>query len=166
MALFGSGHHADTSCRLQVITLDHVIDGTTEISGRNLTYYTLLTDATVRSANPSARPVPSGSTLAIGEDTSAIIAVVPLDDAAHEELLKRATTGKHELPVAVFTGPYVVRGTVLGFDDDPKVLVQASDLAIRDAEIESIAPGSTLGTWQAPLVLLYMHHVQGLVVTA
>jgi hypothetical protein len=162
MTPFGS--HKDASGRVQVITLDHVIEGTAALSGRNLAYFTLLTDVTMRSANPAVRP-PAGSTLAIGEDTGAVIGVAPLDDAAREALLSRASTGKHELPIEVYTGPYVVRGTVLGFDDDPKVLVQASELAIRDAEIESIAPGSALGTWQVPLILLYMHQLQGLVLT-
>lgn len=165
MAPFGSGKDAKT-CRLQVITLDHVIEGTAEMSGRNLAYYTLLTDVTMRSANPSARVAPPGSTLAIGENTRAIVGIVPLDDAAREDLLKRASTGDHELPIEVYTGPYVVRGTVLGFDADPKVLVQASALAVRDAEIESIAAGSALGTWQVPFVLLYMSQLQGLVLTA
>jgi hypothetical protein len=114
---------------------------------------------TIRSAGGST----SASAWAVGEDTSAIIGLVPLDDEAHEELLARATKGKHELPCTIYTGPYVVRGTLLGFDEDPKVLAQARALAVRDAEIESLTPGSPLGTVNVPLVLLYMNQPQGLV---
>src|SRR5436190_10198674 len=127
MGLFGT---KNGGCRLQVLLLDHVIEGTADISGQNLIRFTLLTEVTARSVNASA-PAPRGTTWAIGEDTGALIGFVPLDEAAHEELLSRAVNGKHELPADVYTGPYVVRGTLLAFDDDPKVLVNASPLAMR-----------------------------------
>jgi len=166
LALFGSKDKdggSDSGCRLQVITLDYVVEGTADMSGQNFVRFTLLTDATIRPANGGS-PV-SASSWALGEDTRGVIGYVPLDDRSHEELLGRATKGKDDLPATVYVGPYVVRGTILAFDDDPKVLAQAHWLPLRDASIESIAAGSTLGTWQAPLVVLTMYHLQGLVPT-
>lgn len=169
MALFGSkdkdrGSGPDPGCRLQVITLNYVVEGSADMSGQNFVRFTLLTDATIRPVDGSA-PM-SASSWALGEDTHAVIGYVPLDETSHEELLSRATKGKDEVPAAIYVGPYVVRGTILGFDDDPKVLAQAHWVPVRDATIESIAPGSTLGTWQAPLVVLTMYHLQGLALPA
>jgi hypothetical protein len=164
VALFGSKDKdsgSDSDCRLQVITLNYVVEGSADMSGQNFVRFTLLTDVTVRPVDGSA-PTPAPS-WALGEDTHGVIGYVPLDEQAHEELLGRATKGKDEVPATIYTGPWVVRGTILGFDDDPKVLAQAHWVPVRDAEIRSVAPGSTLEPIHAPLVVLTMYHLQGLV---
>jgi hypothetical protein len=167
VALFGSKDKdsgSDPGCRLQVLTLNYVVEGSADMSGQNFVRFTLLTDVTIRPVDGSA-PMTAPS-WALGEDSSGVIAYVPLDETSHEELLGRATKGKDEVPATVYTGPWVVRGTILAFDDDPKVLAQAHWLPLKDAEIRSVAPGSTLEPIQAPLVVLTMYHLQGLVATA
>jgi hypothetical protein len=160
--LFGSKDD-DPPCRLQVLTLDHVIEGSADISGQNLIRLIYLTDVTMRPASGSTPPAPRGSTWAIGEDMSAVIGLVPLDEKANQELYERGNPGKHELRADVYTGPYVVRGTLLAIDDDPKVITQVRSMVCLNAEIECLAPGSTLGSWSAPLILLFMNQLQGMV---
>src|SRR5262245_53166913 len=117
----------------------------------------------MHSASGSTPPAPRGSTWAIGEEFGSVIGLAPLDEKANQELYDRGNPGKHELRADVYTGPYVVRGTLLAIDDDPKVISQVRSVVCRDAEIECLAPGSTLGKWNAPLILLFMNHLQGLV---
>jgi hypothetical protein len=147
-----------------VITLNYVVEGSADMSGQNFVRFTLLTDATIRPVDGSTATY--ASSWALGEDANAVIAYVPLDETSHEELLGRATKGGNEVQAAIYAGPYVFRGTILGFDDDPKVLAQAHWVPMRDATIESVAPGSTLGSWQVPLVVVTMYHLQGLALPA
>jgi hypothetical protein len=161
--LFGSSK-GSAPLRVQVLTLDYLIDGTAELSGQNLIRQFVLTDVTMSPARGATAPEPLGATWAIGEEYDGLIAVAPVDAAGHEELAAFADTGKHELRADVFTGPYRVRGTILAPDDDPAVLGNLGRLMVRDPEIECLAPGATLGTWRPPSALLFMSRLQGIVV--
>jgi len=161
--LFG-GSKGSASHRVQVLTLDYLIDGTVELSGQNLIRIFTLTDVTMRAARGSVAPEPLGATWAIGEEYGGLIAVAPVDAAGHAALERYADTGSHELRADVFTGPYRVRGTILAPDDDPAVLANLGRLMVRDPEIECLAPGATLGTWRPPSALLFMSQFQGIVV--
>ena len=163
--LFG-GSKGSASHRVQVLTLDYLIDGTAELSGQNLIRIFTLTGVTMRAARGSAAPDPGGSTWTIGEEYDGLIAVAPLDAAGHEALEGYADTGKHELRADVFTGPYRVRGTILAPNDDPAVLANLGRLMVREPEIECLAPGATLGTWRPPSALLFMSRLQGIVAAA
>ena len=163
MPLFG-GSKGSASHRVQVLTLDYLIDGTAELSGQNLIRIFTLTDVTMRPARGSEAPEPLGATWAIGEEYGGLIAVAPVDAAGHEALERYADSGSHELRADVFTGPYRVRGTILAPDDDPAVLANLGRLMVRDPEIECLAPGSTLGAWRPPSALLFMSQFQGIVV--
>ncbi len=162
MPLFGS-KGGDASHRVQVLTLDYLIDGTAELSGQNLIRLFALTDVTMRATRGATAPAPSGSTWAIGEEYGGLIAVAPVDAAGHEALERYADTGKHEVRADVFTGPYRVRGTILAPDDDPTVLANLGRLMVREPEVECLAPGATLGTWRPPSALLFMSQLQGIV---
>jgi hypothetical protein len=161
--LFGSSK-GSASHRVQVLTLEYLIDGTVELSGQNLIRLFVLTDLSMRAARGATPPEPGGSTWAIGEDYGGLIAVAPLDAAGHEALERYASTGKHEVQADVFTGPYRVRGTILAPDDDPSVLANLGRLMVREPEVECLAPGATLGTWRPPSALLFMSQLQGIVV--
>jgi hypothetical protein len=162
--MFGSKGGA--SHRVQVLTLDYLIDGTAELSGQNLIRIFTLTDVTMRAASGAVPPSPGGSTWAIGEEYGGLVAVAPVDAAGHEALERYADTGKHELRADVFTGSYRVRGTILAPDDDPAVLANLGRLMVRDPEIECLAPGATLGTWRPPSALLLMSRLQGIVLAS
>ena len=161
MPLFGSKR--SSSHRVQVLTLDHLIEGTAELSGQNLIRLFVLTDVSMRAARGATPPAPRGTTWAIGEDYSGLVAVAPVDESGHEALLDFADTGEHELDADVFTGPYRVRGTMLVPDDDPAVLANLGRLMVRDPEVECLGPGATLGTWRPPSALLFMTQLQGIV---
>jgi hypothetical protein len=161
--LFGSSK-GSASHRVQVLTLDYLIDGTADLSGQNLIRLFTLTDVTMRAARGPAEPEPLGSTWAIGEEYDGLIAVAPVDAPGHDALVGYADAGKYELRADVFTGPYRVRGTILAPDDDPKVLGNLGRLMVRDPEVECLAPGATLGTWRPPSALLFMSRLQGIVV--
>ena len=163
MPLFGSSK-GSASHRVQVLTLEYLIDGTADLSGQNLIRLFTLTDVSMRAARGAAPPEPSGSTWTIGEEYGGLIAVAPVDAAGQEALERFATTGKHEVRADVFTGPYRVRGTILAPDDDPKVLANLGRLFVRDPEVDCLAPGATLGTWRPPSALLFMSQLQGIVV--
>ena len=64
MPLFGSKR--SSSHRVQVLTLDHLIEGTAELSGQNLIRLFVLTDASMRAARGATPPAPRGTTWAIG----------------------------------------------------------------------------------------------------
>jgi hypothetical protein len=160
--LFGSKDSSPH--RVQVLTLDYLIDGTAELSGQNLIRLFRLTDVSMRAARGAAPPEPRGGTWAIGEEYGGLIAVAPVDAAGHEALEDYADTGKHELDVDIYTGPYRVRGTLLAPDDDPAVIANLGRLMVREPEIECLAAGATLGTWRPPSALLFMTQFQGIVV--
>lgn len=163
MPLFGS-KDGDSAHRVQVLTLDYLIDGTAELSGQNLIRLFTLTDVSMRAASGATAPAPGGSTWAIGEHYGGLVAVAPVDAAGHEALERYAVTGKHEVRADVFTGAYRVRGTILSPDDDPKVIANLGRLMVRDPEVQCLAPGATLGTWRPPSALLFMSQLQGIVV--
>ena len=160
MSPFGS---KSSPQRLQVLTLDYLIDGTADLSGQNLIRIFELTDVTMRAARGDVEPAPRGSTWAIGETYEGLIAVAPVDEEGFEALARYADTGKHELPADVFTGPYRVRGTILAPVDEPASLANLGRLMLRDVEVECLEPGATLGTWQPPSALLFMSQLQGIV---
>jgi hypothetical protein len=162
MPLFGSSK-GSAAHRVQVLTLDYLIDGTAELSGQNLIRLFTLSDVTMRAARGAA-PEPLGATWTIGEEYGGLVAVAPVDAAGHEALEGYADTGRHEVRADVFTGPYRVRGTILAPDDDPKVLANLGRLMVREPEVECLAPGATLGTWRPPSALLFMSQLQGIVV--
>jgi hypothetical protein len=161
MPLFGSKD--DKSHRVQVLTLDYVVEGTAEISGQNLVYFVSLEDATMRSASGAASPEPRGTRWATGESFDGVVGVAALDEAGSEAVLEYAVTGKQELPADIYTGPYRVRGTLLASDDDPKVIANVTPMALRDAQVDCLAPGSALGSWQVPAIVLYGTQMQGVV---
>jgi hypothetical protein len=55
----------------------------------------------------------------------------------------------------------------VGEEFDGIVVVAAVDEAaaewVRDAQVECLAPGSSLGTWQVPLLLVFLTQFQGVV---
>jgi hypothetical protein len=161
--LFGSSK-GSASHRVQVLTLDYLIDGTAELSGQNLIRVFTLSDVTIRAARGATAPEPFGSTWAIGEEYGGLIAVAPVDAAGHEALQGYADTGKREVRADVFTGSYRVRGTILAPDEDPAVLANLGRLMVRDPEVECLAPDATFGTWRPPSALLFMSQLQGIVV--
>ena len=163
MSPFGS---KSSPHRVQVLTLDYLVEGTADLSGQNLIRIFELTDATMRASSGSTEPAPRGSTWAIGEEYGGLIAVAPVDDAGHEALLGYADTGKQEVQADVFTGPYRVRGTIFAPFDEPANLANLGRLMLRDVEVECLAPGATLGTWRPPSALLFMSQLQGIVVAA
>lgn len=163
MPLFGS--KGSSSHRVQVLTLDYLIDGTAELSGQNLIRLFQLTDVSMQAARGATPPAPHGATWTIGEDYRGLIAVAPIDASGHEAPQRYADTGKYELHADVYTGPYRIRGAVLAPDDDPAVLANLGRLMVRDPEVECLAPGATLGTWRPPSALLFMTEFQGIVVT-
>ena len=160
MSPFGS---KSSPQRVQVLTLDYLIDGTADLSGQNLIRIFELTDVTMRAARGDAEPAPRGSTWAIGETYDGLIAVAPVDEEGFEALAGYADTGKHEIPADVFTGPYRVRGTILAPVDEAASLANLGRLMLRDVEVDCLAPGSTLGTWRPPSALLFMSRLQGIV---
>ena len=161
MSPFGS--KKDSTHRVQVLTLDYLVEGTAGLSGQNLIRVFELTDVTMRAARGAAEPAPRGSTWAIGEEYDGLIAVAPVDDGGYEALAEYANPGKHELAADVFTGPYRVRGTILAPVDDATSLANLGRLWMRDVEVECLAAGATLGTWQPPAVLLFASQLQGIV---
>jgi hypothetical protein len=62
--------------RVQVLTLDYLVEGTADLSGQNLIRIFELTDATMRAASGSTEPAPRGSTWAIGEEYGGLIATL------------------------------------------------------------------------------------------
>jgi hypothetical protein len=164
--LFGGSKSASASHRVQVLTLDYLVDGTAELSGQNLIRLFTLTEVSMRAARGATPPEPLGTTWAIGEEYGGLIAVAPVDAAGSEALVRYADAGDHELRADVFTGPYRVRGTILAPDDDPAVLANLGRLMVRDPEIECLAPGATLGTWRPPSALLFMSQLQGIVLAS
>ena len=163
MPLFGASKSRPTY-RLQVLTLDYLIDGTADLSGQNMIRLFTLHDVSMRAARGATPPEPLATRWAIGEDYGGLIAVAPVDAEGHEALVEFADTGRHELRADVFTGPYRVRGTLLAPDDDPTVIANLGRLMVRDPEIDCLAPGATLGTWRPPSALLFMSQLQGIVV--
>jgi len=161
MSPFGSKQ--DSTHRVQVLTLDYLVEGTAELSGQNLIRVFELTDVTMRPARGAAEPAPRGSTWAIGETYDGLIAIAPVDDDGRDALMEYADVGKHELPADVFTGPYRVRGTILAPVDDATSLANLGRLWLRDVEVECLAPGATLGTWEPSSALLFLSRLQGIV---
>jgi hypothetical protein len=162
MAPFGS--RKDSSpLRIQVLTLDYLVEGMADFSGQNFIRFIYLTDVSMRSGCGGADPAPRGSTWSVGETMRGVIGFIGQDEEAKEKVLEWGNAGKHELPADIYTGPYRVRGTLLAPDDDPKMLANLAPTVMRDAEIECLAPGSALGSFQAPAVMLYMTELQGVV---
>ena len=56
-----------------------------------------------------------------------------------------------------------MRGTLLASDDDPKVIANVTPMALREAQVDCLAPGSSLGSWQVPAIVLYGTQMQGVV---
>ena len=161
MSPFGS---KSSPHRVQVLTLDYLVEGTADLSGQNLIRIFGLTEATMRAASGSTerhRAARRGRS-----EYGGLNAVAPVDDAGHEALLGYADTGKQEVQADVFTGPYRVRGTILAPFDEPANLANLGRLMLRDVEVECLAPGATLGTWRPPSALLFMSQLQGIVVAA
>lgn len=161
MSPFGS--KKSSSHRVQVLSLDYLLEGTVELSGQNLIRIFELTEMTMQAASGETQPEPRGSTWAIGEEYDGLIAVAPLDDEGREALMEHADVGKHELPADVFTGPYRVRGTIHAPVDEAATLANLTRLWVTDVEVECLAPGSTLGTWRPSALMLFMSRLQGIV---
>lgn len=161
MSPFGS--KKSSTHRVQVLTLDYLVEGTAELSGQNLIRIFGLTDVTMRAASGDADPAPLGSTWGIGEVYDGLIAVAPVDDEGREALMEYADVGDHELLADVFTGPYRVRGTIHAPVDDAVTLANLGRLWLEDVEVDCLAPGATLGTWKPPSALLFMSRLQGIV---
>jgi hypothetical protein len=51
----------------------------------------------------------------------------------------------------------------LTYARDPQMLANLAPTVMRDAEVECLAPGSALGSFGAPAVMLYMTQLQGVV---
>ena len=161
MSPFGS--KKGSTHRVQVLTLDYLVEGTAELSGQNLIRIFGLTDVTMRAARGDTDPAPRGSIWGIGEVYDGLIAVAPVDDEGREALMEYADVGKHELPADVFTGTYRVRGTIHAPVDDAVTLANLGRLWLEDVEVDCLAPGATLGTWKPPSALLFMSRLQGIV---
>ncbi|HEY7632449.1 MAG TPA: hypothetical protein VH817_17220 [Thermoleophilaceae bacterium] len=162
MSPFGSKKDSPP-IQVQVLTLDYLVEGTADFSGQNFIRFIYLTDVTMRSASGSAAPAPRGTTWAVGETMRGVIGFIGRDEAGIEKVREWGNAGKDELAADIYTGPYRVRGTLLSpVGDDAKALANLAPIVLRDAEVECLAPGSTLGSWQAPAILLYMTQVQGI----
>ena len=98
MPLFGS--KGSSSHRVQVLTLDYLIDGTAELSGQNLIRLFQLTDVSMQAARGATSPAPLGATWTIGEDYSGLIAVAPVDASGHEALQRLFMTEFQGIVVA------------------------------------------------------------------
>ena len=162
MAPFGS-RKDEEPLRIQVLTQDYLVEGNAVFSGQNFIRLIYMTDVTMRAARGDADPVPRGSTWSVGETMAGVIGFIGQDQAAQEKVLEWGNAGKHELQADIYTGPYRVRGTLLATDDDPEVLANLLPTVVRDAQVDCLAPGSTLGSFQAPAILLYMTQLQGIV---
>ena len=55
----------DSAHRVQVLTLDYLIDGTAELSGQNLIRLFTLADVSMRAASGATPPAAGGSTSAL-----------------------------------------------------------------------------------------------------
>jgi hypothetical protein len=163
MAPFGSRKDSPPPLQVQVLTLDYVVEGMADFSGQNFIRLIQLTDATMRSATGAAAPAPRGTTWAVGETMQGVVGVAAQGDAAAEQLFDYGSAGKHELAADIYTGPYRVRGTLLSPLDDAEEIANLTPVVLRDAEIESLAAGSSLGGWRAQAVMLYMTQLQGVV---
>jgi hypothetical protein len=162
VAPFGSKKDEEP-LRIQVLTLDYLVEGTAVFSGQNFIRFIYMTDVSMRATSAGAEPAPRGTTWSVGETMRGVIGFIGQDEAAQEKVLEWGNAGKHELAADIYTGPYRVRGTLLGTDDDPKVLANLLPTVMRDAQIDYLAPGGSLGTLQAPAVMLYMTDLQGIV---
>jgi hypothetical protein len=159
MAPFGS-RKDESPIRVQVLTVDYVVDGLVRFSGQNFVRLIHLTDATMRSTSGGAAPEPRGTGWAVGERMDGVVGVAAQDGEGTEKLLDYGNAGKHELAADIYTGPYRVRGTLLAPDGDPEMLANLAPVVMRDVQIDSLAGGSG---WSASAVLLYMTQLQGIV---
>src|SRR4051794_26572696 len=162
MSPFGSKKD-DEPLRIQVLTLDYLVEGTAVFSGQNFIRFIHMTDVSMRATRAGVDPAPRGTTWSVGETMKGVIGFIGQDEAAQQKVLEWGNVGKHELAADIYTGPYRVRGTLLGTADDPKVLANPLPVVVRDAQIDCLASGATLASLQAPAVMLYMTELQGIV---
>jgi hypothetical protein len=89
--------------------------------------------------------------------SASVVAVIPRDEASLALAVKANSAWRYPLPAAVYAGPYLIRGTVLGKGPNTGAFDWNTYLA-RDVEITSVLPNATWAGVKAPYVYICGQH--------
>jgi hypothetical protein len=152
---------------LQVLTLDYLIDGYMD-GDRDKNIFRLADGKVYDLPLASVQFQPAGNLVALMHavvpwtlvNSESLVGIIPRDAASTACAMQNNTFFKHSFHAEVYIGPYVLRGTVLAFDNSVRILPMYPGFPMQDVEINCLLPGSKLVGLKAPYMVVQTHHKQ------
>lgn len=167
-----------TPWRMQVLTLDYLIEGNVEPTGEVSSllmggrqyyenrYHVILKPAHLQPTGGLATPALTVAQWTV-QHRNGLVAVIPRDEAGTQELLKAAQGKTFTFRAVLYAGSYVIRASLspVGMFGKPEmpgaVFEQFAFIPAQDAEIECQAPGAQMRKLAAPWLVLNTEVIQG-----
>jgi hypothetical protein len=164
---------------IQVLTQDYLINGFYDESQDNSTapfFFRAWADYDGKIANSAAMHLtniqfqptrasafPGGSAADWFMYSHMVVAVMPHDEQSTLFVANNNNKNKYMIQADIFTGSYLIRGTVLCPDRKINRYQAYFNLPVQNAEISCLLPDARLQGLKAPFAIVRTHLIQGII---